>query len=58
MNKIYGWAIVNGQGGILTESERFPIYWYRKVAKAINEERGFRGDIIKVEISYVPRKNE
>jgi hypothetical protein len=56
--KIYGWLIANQRGGILTESERLPIFWYRKVAKQVNEEKHFGGDIVKVEIIVVPRRKD
>lgn len=55
--KIYGWLITNQRGGILTESERLPIYWYRKVARQVNEEKTWHGDIVKVEIRFVARKS-
>ena len=58
MKKIYGWCITNSRGGILTESERLPIYWYRGVAKKANNESEFWGKVVKVEIKIVESKEK
>jgi hypothetical protein len=43
------------ESGNTINSERLPVFWYRKAAKKFNEDKNFWGNIIKVKISYVPR---